>query len=254
MKNIIFYFSGTGNSLQVAKDIAEKIGECEVINLAKYDTSNKITVERVGIVFPVYFWGIPNIIENFLKKIKLESNPYIFSVATCGGVVGASLVQINDLLMLKNQKLHSGFAITMPENYIVNYNADSKEKQQKLFDKEKSKVAEISEVVINKKEQPLEKSKYMVATLCGKMLNQAVVKKYPTKDTNFNLNDKCIGCGICEKACSVGNIVMIDGKPTWNHHCEFCLGCLQSCPVAAINYANKTQKRTRYFNPNISLL
>ena len=130
MKNIIFYFSGTGNSLQVAKDIAEKIGECEVINLAKYDTNEKINAERVGIVFPVYFWGVPNIIKVFLKKIELQNNPYIFAVATCGGTVGASLIQINDLLRLKNQKLHAGFAITMPENYIVYYNASSKEKQQ----------------------------------------------------------------------------------------------------------------------------
>jgi len=251
MKNIIFYFSATGNSLQVAKDIAEKIGECEVSNLAKYDTNRKITEERVGIVFPVYFWGVPNIIKAFLSKIEFESSPYIFAVATRGGVVGASLIQVDDLLKLKNQKLHSGFAITMPENYIIYYNADSKEKQQKLFDAEKIKVVAISQVVISKKEQSLEKSKYLIDTLFGKILNQAVVENFPTKDINFTLNDQCTGCGKCEKGCSVGNITMINGKPTWNHHCEFCLACLQSCPVEAINYGNKTQKKTRYMNPNV---
>jgi len=251
MKNIIFYFSGTGNSLQVARDIAENIGECEVVNLAKYDTNNKINAERVGIVFPVYFWGVPNIIKTFLEKVELENNPYIFAVATRGGVVGASLIQIDDVLKTRNQKLHSGFAITMPENYIVYYDADSKKKQQELFEKEKIKVAAISKVVMNKKEQPIEKSKYLIDMLFGKMLNQAVVKKFPTKDTGFRLNDTCTGCGKCEKVCSVGNITMINEKPTWNHHCEFCLGCLQSCPVQAINYENKTQKKTRYLNPNI---
>lgn len=253
MKNIIFYFSGTGNSLQVAKDIAEKIGECDVLNLAKYDTNEKINAERVGIVFPVYFWGVPNIIKVLLKKIELQNNPYIFAVATCGGTVGASLIQINDLLRLKNQKLHAGFAITMPENYIVYYNASSKKKQQELFDKEKIKVEVISKVVISKKEQSLEKSKYLIDMLFGKILNKSVVNNFATKDTGFKLNDKCIGCGKCEKVCSVSNIIMADGKPTWNHHCEFCLGCLQSCPAEAINYADKTQKKIRYINPNVSL-
>lgn len=254
MKNVIFYFSGTGNSLQVAKDIAEKIGECEVFNLAKYNTGNEITAERVGIVFPVYFWGIPNVIARFLSEIKLTGNPYIFAVATCGGVIGASLVQVDDLLKDNNYKLHSGFMIKMPENYIVKYNADSKKKQQKRFCDEELKVSAISKVVINKKEQPVEKSKYLVDTLFGKKVNHAAAKDFPTQDIHFSINDTCTGCGKCEKICSVGNISMENRKPTWNHHCEFCLGCLQNCPVEAINYENKTQKRTRYTNPNIQML
>ena len=253
MKNIIFYFSGTGNSLQVANDIADNIGECEVLNLAKYDAINPVTAERFGIVFPVYFWGIPNIIKTFLQKIEFEKNIYIFAVVTCGGAAGASLIQVNDLLKSKNQKLQSGFIIPMPENYIVYYNVNSKEKQQKIFENERLKVGIISKVVIDKKEQSLEKSKYIVDMLFGKMVNNAVVKNYPNKDTNFNLNDKCIGCGKCEKVCSVGNITILKGKPAWNHHCEFCLGCLQGCPVEAINYENKTQKRIRYINPNVAL-
>lgn len=251
LKNAIFYFSGTGNSLQVAKDLAKRLGECEVFNLAKYDTQTEISAERIGIVFPVYFWGIPNIIERFLSEIKLVGNPYIFAVVTCGAVVGASLKQVNDLLRLKSQKLHSGFMIKMPENYIIYYNSDSKKKQQKRFNDEELKVLDISKVVINKKELPIEKSKYIVDTLFGKVLNHAVVRKFPWKDTNFTVNDRCTGCGKCEKVCSVGNITMENKKPKWNHHCEFCLGCLQSCPLQSINYKNKTQKRSHYINPNV---
>ncbi|SDN50781.1 EFR1 family ferrodoxin [Acetanaerobacterium elongatum] len=253
MKNAIFYFSGTGNSLQVATDIAEKIGECEVLNLAKYNTNNEITAERVGLVFPVYFWGIPNIIARFLSEIKLAGNPYLFAVVTCGNTVGASLVQVNELLRAKNFKLHSGFMIKMPENYIVKYDAGSKEKQQKRFDDEALQVSAISKVVLNKIEQPLAKSKYLIDTLFGKPVNRSAAKDFPTNDINFRVNALCTGCGKCERICSVGNITMINNKPTWNHHCELCLGCLQNCPVEAINYGNKTQKRTRYTNPHVQL-
>ncbi len=237
--------------MQVAKDIAEILQECEIINIAKFNTETEIDATRIGIVFPVYFWGIPNIIRRFLSEIHLVGDPYIFAVATCGNVIGASLLQVNDLLKMKKQKLHSGFRIKMPENYIIYYDADSKEKQQKRFHDEKEKVSYIGQIVIDKKEISLEKSKYIIDTLFGKIVNHAVVSKFPSKDVHFTVNDKCIGCGKCVKVCSVNNITMKNNRPTWNHHCEFCLGCLQNCPVNAIDYENKTQKRTRYINPNV---
>jgi Ferredoxin len=251
MENVIFYFSGTGNSLQVAKDIAEKLEECEVVNLAKFRTATEINAKRIGIVFPVYFWGVPNIIKKFLSEIKLAGTPYIFTVATCGNAAGASLLQVNDLLKIKNQKLSSGFIIKMPENYIIYYDADNSEKQQQRFYDEKNKIPYISQIVIGKKEVPFEKSKYVIDTLFGKALNNAIVHKFPSKDGNFTVHDQCTGCGKCEKVCSVNNITMENNKPSWNHHCEFCLGCLQNCPVNAIDYGNKTQKRKRYVNPNV---
>lgn len=76
IKNIIFYFSGTGNSLQLAKDIAKEIGDCEVLNLAQYDTSSRVTAERVGIVFPVYFWGIPLAVADFIGKLPTQAINY----------------------------------------------------------------------------------------------------------------------------------------------------------------------------------
>ncbi len=251
MKNVLFYFSATGNCLQVARDIAAEIGDCEIISLAKYDTEKRIAAERVGIVFPVYFWGIPNIVKTFLEKIGFENDPYLFAVATCGHTFAASLTQVNDLLRQKNRKLHSGFAIRMPENYIISFNADSEKTQRKLFVREKKKAALIGKVVADKKEQPLEKSKLMIAWLLGKPINESALKSFPTRDVNFNLNENCTGCGLCAKRCPVHNITLVNGKPEWSHHCELCPACLQNCPAQAINYNNLTQKRKRYVNPNV---
>jgi ferredoxin len=251
MKNVLFYFSATGNCLQVARDIAEEVGECEVLNLAEYDTGNRIAAERVGFIFPVYYWGIPNIVGEFLKKLEFESSPYLFAIATCGHTFGASLNQINDLFKAKNQKLHSGFAIRMPENYIISYNTDSEKTQRMLFEREKIKTATIGKVVAAKKEQHIEMSKILFSGLIGKPINESALKGFPARDTNFNLNENCTGCGLCAKRCPVHNITLVNGKPEWNHHCELCLACLQRCPAQAINYGNKTQKRKRYFNPNV---
>lgn len=252
MENVIFYFSGTGNSLQAAKDIAEKLGNCEVVNLAKVSAKTEISAERVGIVFPVYFWGIPNIVSKFLSEVKVNGTPYIFSVATCGSTKGAALVQVNDLLKQQNQRLSAGFVLKMPGNYIVMYGAQSEEKQRELFQNEKDTVKKISEIVSSKKENIPEKSSFALDVMIGKAISRAAAPKFPSGDVHFTVSDSCIGCGKCEKACSVNNLTMINGRPSWNHHCECCMGCIQVCPVSAINYGNKTQKRKRYWNPNIA--
>jgi flavodoxin len=58
MKTIIYYFTGTGNSLIVARKIAAVLGDCELIPFASQRTTRADIVphaERVGIVCPVYF-------------------------------------------------------------------------------------------------------------------------------------------------------------------------------------------------------
>lgn len=250
-ENVIFYFSGTGNSYQVAKDLSDKLTNCEVVNIADVGDNNFNDVEKVGIVFPTYFWGIPNIVKKFLSEIKIGKNTYTYAIATCGGTPGASLYQIDDILKMRNKRLDAGFYILMPENYILMYNADSPEKQEALFKNEKERVNTIAKAIEAREHNRFEHSKYLVDRLMGKQINQFVVRKYPEKDSGFQVSDACVGCGRCQRACSVRNIEMVDGKPEWQHHCEFCMGCLQSCPENAINWKKKTQRRNRYYNPNV---
>ena len=71
-------------------------------------------------------------------------------------------------------------------------------------------------------------------------------------DENYNVNNDCTGCTICEKVCPVKNIEIIDKRPQFTHHCKNCIACIQYCPQKAINYKNVTQKRGRYTNPEIN--
>lgn len=47
-------------------------------------------------------------------------------------------------------------------------------------------------------------------------------------------NDNCNGCGLCEKICSCGNIVINNNKPQFNFKCNFCMACLYDCPNKAL--------------------
>jgi ferredoxin len=139
----------------------------------------------------------------------------------------------------------------MPDNYIVGYNARSDKFQKKCFTKEKSKVDEICKTVLAMESKPLEKSKFIIDRFLTEPIHRASDKKYKAVDYGFEAGQNCIGCGLCERICPADNIKLIDKKPQWNHHCEYCLACIQRCPVQAINHNNKTQGRKRYLNPNV---
>ena len=67
---MIFYFSATGNGLDISNRLAHSFGD-EIRNIAdevETDCSYDIDEgERIGIVSPTYFYGLPLIVEDFIK-------------------------------------------------------------------------------------------------------------------------------------------------------------------------------------------
>ena len=62
---MVFYFTGTGNSLYIAKQLAE----CPVsIPQAMKQETLDFTDERIGIVAPIYGHEMPQMVKDFLKK------------------------------------------------------------------------------------------------------------------------------------------------------------------------------------------
>ena len=65
----IFYFSGTGNSLMVARHLADSLGDSELIPISKViDSEIDLTSEKIGLVFPVHISGIPEIVNTFIQQ------------------------------------------------------------------------------------------------------------------------------------------------------------------------------------------
>ena len=63
---MILYFSATGNSKYVAARIAEVIhDEIRAITDCIADNSFIFKDDRIGIVTPTYFWGLPSIVNDF---------------------------------------------------------------------------------------------------------------------------------------------------------------------------------------------
>jgi ferredoxin len=265
MKNFIFYFSGTGNSLYITKKVADSIGNTEVIRIDDKISLSDEFIEKfkdseyLGFIAPVYSLGLPIIVNDFIKNflLKLKSkglykDQYIFVILNYGGVQLQAIGQVYKLFKKLNIDLSFATSFKMPDNYIPMYNIPSKEKVDKILKDADNKLKEIVDLIKDRKIN-LEKS-FVAFEVLGKLLYNLFVgfiKKYnPSK--SFWVTEKCSGCSVCEKVCPVSNIAMNEeNKPVWNDRCEFCLACISWCPEKAIQYKKSTLKKSRYSNPNI---
>ena len=89
---MIFYFSATGNCRYVAERAAAATGErCVSITACMQAGELAFTPrdgEMVGIVSPVYFWGLPSIVNAFLERLILGRPEYLWFAATYGTTTG----------------------------------------------------------------------------------------------------------------------------------------------------------------------
>ncbi len=238
----------------MAKCLKEKLNECELLPIAYLINQNSInaTSEKVGFVFPVYNWALPKIVADFIEKIDLSNTKYIFAVCTKGGPGKQYVIpMLNSLLKPKNKKLDAAFLIKVFSAFILaRHNPlHSIEKQEKRIKDAELKLDKIAELIRNN-----EKGKGKKGSIIPmKGSYKSFIEKVNTEDENYYSDEKCNGCGICQKICPVDNIKLVNDKPEWQHKCQQCLGCLHYCPQKAIQFGEYTQGRERYNHPHIKV-
>jgi ferredoxin/flavodoxin len=273
----VYYFSGTGNSLAVARDIAEKING-KLISIPSVISNDKIETytDVIGVVFPVYgIFRIPSIVERFVRKLDDVSSKYIFAVSTYGNMAGAALKTFGKVVESCGGKISAGFAVKMPVNNIslpsFIYSGTIRDKEQEMFADWHKKRDFICEYVSARKEGKFEVSNKLVVSLFypldkyygrwrieskyNKLTNSHLNANelWPLMDVSFHSDEKCDGCGICSRICPVSNIKMVDEAPVWHHHCERCMACLQWCPKEAIQFEKVSIGRKRYHHPDVTI-
>jgi len=254
MKAEVYYFTGTGNSLKVAKDIAREIdGELISIPKALSQGTIKINANVAVIVFPVYMWGIPLIIERFVKSIENLNEKPLYAIVTYGGMPAATIHIFEKTLEQYGGKLAAGFAVHMPGNYTPLYGAVAEERQKKLFDKWNKKCKIIAEYIKANKEGKKETNNALINFIFSNVFYNLSVKHIHGMDKDFWVDEKCNQCGVCQKVCPVANIALNNEKPAWKGRCEQCLACLQWCSQQAIQFGKKTVARKRYHHPEVEL-
>jgi len=247
MKNRIYFFTGTGNSLKASKDIAGVIGECELVPIKKdMDMAVPNGYERIGFIFPVYYWGPPAMVVDFLRNAKFapQGDTYYFAIATFGALPGVAPSIVRDILKEHNITLNYGGGVKMFANGVYNYNMSKR--VEKITRRGNARIATIVPAIVSKTSNKIRTTKPF-------MMEQYQKKVGDLKNLalDFNVNDSCIKCGLCRDICPANNITLDDGV-IFGTNCGSCLACIQRCPQKAINHTSKTIERRRYQHPQIS--
>lgn len=259
----IYYFTGTGNSLFVAKELQKRIEGAKlipIVSLLNYDII-ETDADIVGLVFPVHGMTVPIPVKRFVEKLKLKSANYIFAVATRAGTKCFAFTRINKILKAKNRALSSHFVLNMPCNdpKFKVYEVPTKDKITEFEIQIQKQVDIIGKTILNRESIKAKDSNFIPS---GFLLDRLVLlgMKFAELDGAkgyFCSDSKCTGCGICEKVCLSGKVKLIDSKPIWNDEvkCYLCYACINFCPNQAAQIKTKwymksyTDKNGRYPHP-----
>ena len=245
MSATIYYFSATGNSLQAALDIAEGIGDAEVISIAKSGMNVTCDSDIIGFVFPVFAWGLPNMVRDFIASGSFNKDAYIFAIVTCGAAIGTTAHDADVLLRAKGAKLSYAAKLRMVANYIIMYDVNTLATDA-ILKKAEIKLSRIIADLNNRKKHKIKRGLGLMYKS-----HQKAVSLYKMADKDYTVSKSCDGCARCVAVCPAKNISLVDKKPVFWHKCEHCLACFHWCPKKAINYKNRTKNKNRYHHPKV---
>ena len=270
MSTEIYYFSGTGNSLYVARELQKRIPDSIIIPIVNLLNKKVIQTqgEAVGFVFPVHALAIPIVVKKFIKKTDLESSEYLFAIATRHSTIFRGFEKIDQLLKKKNKHLNSHFILNMCNNESRHkgYKIPSESDILSLEKTVQEKLDAIQNIIINKMTSREIDSNYFYGFPYNPILNHLLeklvllgmtVSEYIGGVNYFYTDSSCNGCGICEKVCLSKKIKLKDNKPIWQKNvlCYMCFACLNYCPKKSVQIKDipgvksYTKENGRYSHP-----
>lgn len=254
---MIIYFSATGNCKYTSERIAaENERQLSIPELMKENPEETIEIDisdedKLGIISPVYDWGLPSIVNEFLGRVHFNFNekPYTYLVITYGTTTGKCGYYVNEHMKKQGLELDGRFSVKFPDTWTVTFDLSNKDYVAEINRNAEGQLDKVRKQILNNVQ-----GDFMDMKL-PKLLSDIAQSRYNReirKTSHLHVEDSCIGCGLCEKKCPVGAIQIKDKKPVWvKEKCTMCLGCLHRCPKFAIQYENKTRNHGQYVNPHV---
>lgn len=247
----IYFFSGTGNTLFLVKELKKRIPDAALIPIAalRYDSVVVPQSKKIGFCFPNHGGQIPAAMKLFIQKLKLKGDEYLFTLVSSGGTGCNAFETINRIVRKKSLCLSGEFLINVPSFNPKTDDVSTLPTVQQIEDFKKAipeKLNRISEAVKqNIRFIDLDAPPYRLPLIIEKFLAPFVLNILANSPSflkdYFYADSNCTGCGICEKACQTDRISIEGNQPKWdiNTLCYCCHACLAFCPRGAIQVKPK---------------
>ena len=108
----------SGNSVAVAKILAAEL-EDTIVRITTEVEPVPPGTDRVGFVFPCYYFDVPGVVRNYIRKLDLSGTGYVYGILTHGGDPGNSLSTLKGIVEECGGTLSFGDDVRMPANSRV---------------------------------------------------------------------------------------------------------------------------------------
>ena len=242
---VVFYFTATGNSLDVAKRFNAERFSIPVV--MKNKQPREFEADKIGLIFPCYYMSTPVIVKEFISTVSFKTD-YLFAVITYGNFSLGAVNHFSSTGSATGLTFSYLNELRMIDNYLPLFDIT------KQLEKEKNKKIEENLSVIKKDIETgrifIKKKNFLKRFIAGKA-HSMYVKSMGSIDNNFSVDANCNECGICAKVCPAKNI-RYEPKPVYSHRCWECLACINNCPQNAI-HDKREKSSARFRNRNVSL-
>lgn len=262
-KRLIFYFTGTGNCLYIARQLAgadtELLSIPQMVKQGKYE----FEADEIGIVYPIYGHMPPYMVRQFIQQVQLRAG-YKFAVLTYGARK-CDAVEIWDHISRKAGNAFDYIAtIIMVDNWLPNFDMNEQIKMDKHIPENLQKITADINGQRHWHEPVTEEERQMHRGFLAVSGLDPEVGFLMKSEKCFTVTDTCIDCGICTYVCPRGNYELTPGGVKMSGDCEFCFACIQNCPQRAIQFrksedgsfpnGTEVNPNARYRNEHISLM
>lgn len=244
---MVFYFTGTGNSLYIAKQIEENPLSIPQIIHRK---NQEYAADSIGIVAPVYGHEVPLMVKDFMQKAVFHTD-YFYMILTYGNRHGGAAELAKKFCDECGIAVNYIRVIMMADNWLPGFDMN----EQKRIDK---KVEENLAVILD--DLAAHKNGISEVTDEDRIAHQQFLNRMSLMPADawqhlLRVTDDCSGCGICEKVCPSASVHMVNGKAVHiPGSCQTCLACAHACPQKAIQLTiPEVNSDARYRNEHISL-
>lgn len=252
---LVYYFTGTGNSLLVSEWMADAARERGIpaqvaaLGAAHPEVEIRGTRQLVGVVGPTHAFTTPWPVLRFALSLPRGKGAHAFTLATRGGTqtgrgfipglegTAASLTAL--ILRLKGYRVRGAAGIDMPSNWTVVYPGPSPAGAAAVAARARPKVEGFAARLLAGETAfgswlPL----LLGILLLPVSLGYLVLGRFFLARL-FYASPRCDGCGACARSCPVGAIQMKrllgqELRPFWTFACVSCMHCHNFCPKGAV--------------------
>jgi len=267
MTHQVYYFTGTGTSIGLIKELKSKGMEIKTFPIISPNCPKVIPriIETVGIIYPIHMNALPFVVQDFIRSLKSKGNPFIYVIATHGGIPGAAGTNLVQVLSNSTIDINAYYEFETINNTpkgvapkpLMQLDWEKNLSHEKIEVMKERVSSSISQVILdirnredNIEDSLLPKTKGFMSKFMK--LIWALSKSKPKLEFLVD-NTACSTCGICENICLTNRIELTDEGPKYiSDHCYYCYACFNYCPTQAIYVKHYDKKEGRYHYPTIN--